>query len=49
MSKLQRNVSETVCMDTRVLETDPPVCTALAVSQRFTGAIALKPQNNFMR
>ena len=27
----------------------PPVCRALAVSQRFTGAIALKPQNNFVR
>lgn len=33
-----------VWMDTRALKTAPPVCRALAVCQRFTGLIALKPQ-----
>lgn len=50
VSKLTTDcVSETLCMDTRVLKTAPLVCRALAVCQRFAGAIALKAQNNFMR
>lgn len=47
---LTTNVSLRPCVWIHVcLKTAPPVCIALAVCQRFTGAIALKPQNNFMR